>query len=120
MPSAFSNRRSSGPLAALQGAFGVTAVYTDKTQQVNCSVRLHRDDPRELKTDVGVSGEVQTGKAMVSQSELPRPVRGGRFALEGEVWSVEMNPTIHNGGWTCAVARVNPERHGEKRARVNG
>ena len=119
MPSLFEQLAASSLQPSMFGTFGLSATYTavDGSSAVPCTIRLHRNESRSVDKSVRVSGELQSGEVMVRQSEIARPVKGGRFTIEGgvEVWSVASKPRLVNGQWLCAVERAGKERMGERR-----
>lgn len=118
MPSAFETavRANLDPLYA---EFGLATTYTapDGTTTA-CTIRLHRNEAHQVDRTVRVNGEMQTGEIMVRQTELAKPVRGGRFVVEGvEAWTIELTPVLKNGQHQCTVSRAGVERMTERTSR---
>lgn len=127
MPSVF-EQEFAGQLDQLYGEFGVTATYT-APNGVNqaVTVRIQRHEARQVEGmgqrgagAGGATGELQTGEAFVRQSELAKPVKGGRFTLEAgaEVWTIETTPLLKNGQHYCIVSRGGVDRYAERRAKA--
>jgi len=97
-------------------ALPAAAANPDGTAVASISIRLHRNDSRQVPMENGAAIESQTGELMVLQADiaataLVKPVRNTRFTVEGtEVWSVETTPVLKNGQYTCTVKRVGIER----------
>lgn len=111
-------------LDELYDQFGLSATYTapDGTT-ASCTIRLHRNPvtplPGSGRTERGAAEELQTAELLVRQSELAKPVAGGRFTVEGnrggEVWTLEATPLLKNGQHHGAARRVGVVRMMEQR-----
>ncbi len=123
MPSAFTTRFQAGALDAIYAQYGIPgSLYGDKSvQNVPCTPRLNRGKNMQISGGKSsmTQGEIQPGQVFVRQGEIARPVIGGRFTIDDEVWSIELSPLLRNGQFECSCVRVNPERRGERRA-TNG
>ena len=120
MPSNFTTRFSAtgGPLDSLHSEYAIASTYSDKQfTDVSCTVRLIPDMPTQMAAKSTVAqGEIQTGKALVKQSQIARPVIGGRFNVDGQVWEIQLSPVLKpSGQFECSVVRVNAQRRGERR-----
>lgn len=108
MPSQFETQMRTQLAGAIYPGMSLAATYTapDGTVTAGLTVRVHRGDAHQVERASRASGEAQTGEIMVLQDDLPKPVKGGRFTVEGvEVWSVAMTPTLANGQFVCACTR---------------
>ena len=125
MPSLFEQQFAS-QLDAMYAQFGIEATYTAPNgTSVDAGIdgnplllRIHRNDAHQVDKTARVAGELQTSEVMVQQSKLAKPVKGGRFAVEGvEVWTIETTPTLKNGEYLCSCSRSGVERMGPARAK---
>lgn len=122
MPSPFESLIAAN-LDALYAQFGLSGIYTapDGTATAGITIRVHRNDFRQVEGQSRAAGEMQTGEVMVRQSELAKPVKGGRFAVEGvEVWSIETTPALKNGQFVCTCVRLGNDRLMERRQKDHG
>lgn len=119
MPSAFETAFAAN-LSGLYAQFGVSASYTapDGTSTSGLTVRVIRHDAHQVERPTRAVGELQTGEVLVQQSALAKPLKGGRFTVEGrEVWTIEVTPTLKNGEHICTVSRAGVERLMDRRAK---
>jgi len=108
MPSQFESMMAASLPGTHYATFGLSAVYTapDSTT-TNLTVRVQRDDPRQIERSNRADGEQQTGTILCMASDLPKPVKGGRFTVENvEVWTVEVTPKLVNGEHVCSCIRT--------------
>jgi hypothetical protein len=95
-------------LPGLDTHFGVAATYTDPAGSIiaGLTIRIHRNEHREVPRENRASGQLQTGEIRVQQALLGQVSMGGRFTIEQvEVWTVETTPTLKNGEFMCMVKR---------------
>jgi hypothetical protein len=119
MPSAFETLFAAN-LSGLYEQFGLAATYTapNAAETAGITVRVDRGDFLQVPGDMKAGGQLQTGKVLVRQSELSKPVKGGRFTFEGaEVWTVETTPTLQNGEFICTCTRGGTDRLMDRRAK---
>jgi len=107
-------------LPELYDTFGVSSLYRgpDGSEIRNVRVRIDRQDARQVFKAERVTGEAQTATIYVQESDIPRPIKGGRFLLRGtECWQIETTPRFNVREWVCICIRVTSERLMERRAR---
>ncbi len=118
MPSQFEQQMTTA-LASFYDEFAVAGTYNapNSTSAIPVTIRVHRNDAHQAEPRAGENRELQTGEIMVLQSQLAKPVKDGRFTLEGgaEVWTIETTPMLKNGQHHCIVSRVGVNRLGERR-----
>lgn len=108
MPSEFSSMMAAALPGTHYAVFGEPAVYTapDGTT-VALTIRIHRDEARQVERANGTMGEVQTGRIMCLASDLPKPIRDGRFTVDAvEVWTIETAPVLENEQHVCSCVRT--------------
>ena len=107
MPSQFESMMAAALPGTHYATFGLAASYTAPDgSNTTLTVRVQRDEARQVDRDNRVQGEVQTGRVMCMASDLAKPVKGGRFTVESvEVWTIETTPTLVNGEHICACVR---------------
>lgn len=122
MPSDFESEFALAAAPGLYAVFGLIATYAapDGTTVSGLTVRVHRNEPHQVErpgSSGRVSGELQTGEVMVLQSALAKPVKGGRFTVEGvEVWTIALTPVLKNEQFSCTCTRTGVERAMERRS----
>lgn len=120
MPSAF-EQLFTGSLDSFYDMYGLPATYTgpDGTAITSITVRVHRQESRQVPFAQRGTGELQTGEVLVRESEVAKPVSGGRFMVEGhEVWTIASTPVLKNGQHHCTCSRGGAERIMERRAKA--
>lgn len=119
MPSVHQTRFAPGR-QRLQGTFGVPATYTapDATVITGFLARKRANDS-VVTVAGGRTVQTQGCDILVDIVDVPYPVKGGRFNLEGEVWTIEHDPKTANGGHVCTCTRAKAEKRGERRLNSN-
>lgn len=120
MPSSFEQMFVASSLPALYALHGRPATYTppNGSTATPLTVRRNAGEPTQVNRETRVTGEMQTAEIMVQQSELAKPVKDGRFTVEGvEVWTIATMPVLKNGQWNCKCERAGKERMVERRDR---
>lgn len=121
MPSPFETRMSSA-FDRLYGSFAKTGFYTSPNgdKVFDISIRVRSNDSRQVVGQSKTIGESQSGTLFVRQSELARPVKGGRFTVENvDVWTIESTPTLKNGQFECTCTRASVAGAMDRRTKEN-
>ncbi len=120
MPSKFDAIFGVG-LSSFYDVLNTLAVYTapDGTTHEDIPVIISRNDAHQVDRNIRTTGELQTAEIQVRQSELPKPVRGGRFSIGMEVWTIETTPVLKLGEHFCTCSRSGTERLMPRRAADN-
>lgn len=122
MPSKFSQQFGAGALPALTARFGISgSAYQDlSVGPLACAPRLRRGKALQTVGKNGARVEIQPAEIDVMKSEVPQPIREGRFTIDGEVWSIEKHPSLVNECWRCECVRITNERLMSKVADARG
>ena len=103
------------------GTPGCTATAPDGTITTGLTLRVQREEPREMLRDNRIDGGMQSAVILVLQSDLPNAVKGLRFSVPGlvgeEVWTIAADPLIQNGEFACPCSRTWRERLMPRRER---
>lgn len=120
MPSVFQNRFDPGR-TRLNGTFGRPAVYTapDATVISGFFART-RANAWHVSVNQGRTTEIQIWDVMVNVSDLANPVKGGRFNVDGDVLTIDADPSQNNGVHVCVCSRMKSDKRGERRMQANG
>ncbi len=121
MATPFATRFSGSPLSRLATAFGEPDCKYfgsgDGVELTGIKVRLTRHAPAMAMDSGGhVTMSKQTGEAKVQASVVSNPVAGGRFQIDGEVWSIVARPMKINGQFICTVERSSAENMNARRS----